>query len=87
MRFDMLLQILWTLESLSAKIAFVRLERNMNTDMGCDVIALDCRSTTVAPLAGQVQVIRALAANVTLADVVLETKSASRCAETWQIRT
>jgi hypothetical protein len=36
-----------------------------------DVIALDRGSTAVAPLAGEVQVVGALAANMALTDVVL----------------
>lgn len=71
MSLDMLLQILRTLESLAAKVTLVRLERDMNSDVRGDVIALDGSSTTATPLAGQVEVICALTTNMTLANVFL----------------
>lgn len=67
----MLLEILWPLESLSTEIALVRLQRYVDTNMGCDMIALDGGGTTAAPTTGQVQIIRTLAADMPLADVVL----------------
>jgi len=36
-----LLQVLRTLESFTAEVAFVRFEWNMDSNVGCDVIALD----------------------------------------------
>lgn len=71
MRLDMLLKILGTLERLSAKVALVRLERDMDADVRRDVVALDGRGAAGIPLAGQVQVVGALATNVLLADVLL----------------
>lgn len=38
---DMLLQILGPLEGLSTEITFVRLQWDMDSDMGRDMIALD----------------------------------------------
>jgi hypothetical protein len=70
-RFDMLLEILWTLESLSTEFTLVRLERYVDTNMGCDMIALDGGGATVTPTASEVQVVRTLATDVALADVVL----------------
>lgn len=80
--FDMLLEILWTLEGLSTELTLVRLERYVDTNMGRDMIALDRGGTTAAPTAGQVQVIRALATDVTLADVVLARVSCVRYEDT-----
>ena len=71
----MLLEILRTFERLAAEVAFVRLERNVNTDVRSDVITLDCGSAAVAPLARQVQVVGALAPNVTFANVILRVVS------------
>jgi hypothetical protein len=69
--FDVLLQILWTLECLATKVAFVRLQRHVNTNVRSDVVSLDRGGAAIAPLAGQVQVVGALATNVTLTDVIL----------------
>ena len=73
---DMLLQVLRTLESLPTEIAFVGFEWYMHSDVGGYVVTLDSRSTTIAPLASQVQVIGALAPDMSLADVVLRKESA-----------
>lgn len=71
MGFDMLLEILGPFERLAAKVALVRLERDMDTDVRGDVVPLDGGRTTTAPLAGQVEVIGALAADVTLTHMFL----------------
>jgi hypothetical protein len=68
---DVLFQILGTLESLAAKVALVRLQGDVDTDVRGDVVTLDGGGAAVAPLAGQVQVVCALATNMALADVVL----------------
>ena len=68
---DVLLEILGTLESLATEVAFVRLQRNMHTNVRRDVITLDSGSTAVAPLASKIQVVGALAPNMALTDVVL----------------
>jgi hypothetical protein len=67
-----LFQILGSLESFAAEVALMRLQRYVDTDVGSNVVTLDCRGTTVAPLAGQVQVVGALAAHVTLTDMILQ---------------
>jgi hypothetical protein len=72
MGLDVFLQILGTLEGLSTEVALVRLQGDMDTDMRGDVVALDCGGVAVAPLAGQVQVVGALATDVALADVFLD---------------
>jgi len=66
-----LLQILGTLERLSTKITLVRLEWYMNSDMRCDVVALDGGNPALRPLTLQVQVIGALATDMLFADVLL----------------
>lgn len=71
MRLDVFLQVLGAFESFTAEVAFVRLQRNVNADVGCNVITLNCGGTAVAPLAGEVQVVGALAAHMTLTNVVL----------------
>ena len=68
---DMLLEILRTLEGLTAEITLVRLQRNVDANMRSDVIALHSRCTAVAPLACQVEVVGALTTNMTLTNMVL----------------
>lgn len=68
---DMLLQILRPLERLAAKLAFVRLQGHMNTDVRRDMVALHRRGAALIPLARQVQVVGALAANMLVTDVLL----------------
>lgn len=47
---DMLLQILRTLERLAAKVTFVGLQGDMNSDVRGDVITLNGRDATLRPL-------------------------------------
>lgn len=68
---DMLLQVLRTLEGLAAKIALVRLKWNVNTDVRSNVVALDGSCAASVPLAGQAQVVGALATDMAFADVIL----------------
>jgi hypothetical protein len=70
--FDVLLQILWSLESLAAEVALVRLERDMDADVRCYVVALHSRSPAVAPLAGKIQIVGALTAHMPFAHMVLD---------------
>lgn len=72
MRLDMLLEILRTLEGLAAEVALVGLQGHVDPDVRGDVIALDGGGPALVPLAGEVQVVGALAANVLLADVIVE---------------
>jgi len=71
MGLDVLLEILGPLERLAAEVALVRLEGHMDADVRGDVVALDRGSAALVPLAGEVQVVGALAANMLLADVLL----------------
>lgn len=52
MGFDMLLEILRSLERFSTKVAFMWLERDVDTDMRCDMVALYDGSPTTTPVAG-----------------------------------
>lgn len=67
----MFLEILRALERLAAEIAFVRLQGHMHADVGGDVVAFDGGGSARAPLAGQVEVVGALATDMALADMVL----------------
>lgn len=72
MGLDMLLQVLRTLERLAAELTLVRLERNMDTDVRGDVVSLDRGSSARVPLASQVEVVCALATNMALANMLVE---------------
>jgi hypothetical protein len=66
-----LFQILGTLETLSA-FAFVRLERDVHSDMAGDVIPLCGLCVAISPGTGQAQVVRSLAANMLIGAVGLQ---------------
>jgi len=70
-RLDMLLQVLGPLERLAAEVALVGLQRHVDADVRGDVVSLDRGGAARVPLARQVQVVGALAANMLLAKVVL----------------
>jgi hypothetical protein len=69
---DMLLEILRTLERFATELALVRLERNVNANVRGDVVALHSSGPAGVPLAGEVQVVCALAANMAFTDVLIE---------------
>lgn len=69
---DMLFKILRPLEGLAAEVALVWLERHMDADVRGNVVALDGGCATRSPLAGQVEVVGALAANMAFANVVIK---------------
>jgi hypothetical protein len=69
--FHVLLEILRTLESLAAEVALMRLQRDVNANVRSDVITLDRGGAAVAPLAGQIQVVGALATDMALTNVIL----------------
>jgi hypothetical protein len=73
---DMLLEILGPLESFAAEVTLVWLQRNMHTNVRGDMITLDSRGPAVTPLASEVQVVGALAADMALTDVILGARSA-----------
>lgn len=68
----MLLQILRPLESLSTEITFMWLQRNVDSNMGSDMVALHSGGTALVPATGEIQVVCALASNMLLADMLLE---------------
>ena len=72
MRLDVFLEILRTLEGLATELALVWLQGNMDTDVGGDVVTLDGGGAALAPGAGQVEVVGGLAADMALADMLLE---------------
>ena len=84
MSLHVLLEVLRPLEGLAAEVTLMWLQRDVNADVGRDVVALDGSSAAVAPLAGQIQIIRALAANVTFADMVLVDMLA-HCADRFEV--
>ena len=69
---DMLLQVLRTFESLPAEFASVRLKRDVDTDVRGDVVALDDSNVAVGPTACQVEIVGALATDMSLADMFLQ---------------
>lgn len=75
MGLDVFLQILWSLECLSTEITLVRLQGNVNTNVRGDVITLNSGGTTGRPSTSQVEVVGALAAYMTLTDMVLYSTS------------
>lgn len=68
---DMFLQILRTLEGFSTELALVRLQGNVNSDMGGDVVAFDGGSTALAPGTGQVEVVGRFTTDMAFADMLL----------------
>ena len=68
----MLLEILRALECLATEVALMRLEWDMDADVRGDVVAFYRGCATGTPLAGEVEVVGALAPDMALADVVLE---------------
>ena len=72
MSLDVLLKILGTLESLATEIAFVRLQGHVNSNVRGNVVTLYSCGAAVAPLASEIQVVRALTSNMAFADVILD---------------
>jgi len=88
MGLNVLLEILRALEGFAAEVAFVRLEWHVNTNVRSDVVALDGGGTASAPCASQIEVVSALAPDVTFTHMVLEILSASQsCADCVVTRT
>lgn len=79
MGFHVFLEVLRAFECFPAKLAAVRLQRNVNPDVGCDMVALHDSDVTVAPSTLQVEIVGALSTDVTVADVVLD-ENGQRCA-------
>ena len=71
MRLDVFLQILRTLERFSTKVTFVRLQWNVDSDVGGDVVAFDGGCPARIPPTSEVEVVGTFSANMFLADVLL----------------
>lgn len=74
MSFDVLLQILRPFEGLAAKIASMWLQRYMNTDVGCDVVAFHNSDATGTPGTSQVEVVGTLTTDVAFANMFLSSQ-------------
>jgi hypothetical protein len=70
----MFLEVLRTFERLAAELALVRFEGDMNTNVRSDVVTLDSGGAAVTPATGQIEVVGALAANMALAHMFLDTQ-------------
>ena len=57
MSFDVLLQVLRTLEGLLAEVTSVRLQWDVNTNVRGDVVPFDGSSTTAPPGTSQAQIV------------------------------
>lgn len=55
----------------------MRLQRHMDADVRGDMVAFDRGRATRAPLASEIQIVGALAADMTLANMFLDLLSAS----------
>jgi hypothetical protein len=66
------LEILRSFECLAAEFALMGLQGDVDTDVGGDVVALDCGCAALAPGTSQVQVVGGLAADMTFANMVLK---------------
>lgn len=69
---DVLLQILGALKCLSTEIAFMRLQRNVDSDVRGNVVALDGGGAAGVPATGQVEIVGAFASHMLFADVLLQ---------------
>jgi hypothetical protein len=67
----MLLEILRALEGLATELASMWLQRDVDTDVGGDMVALHNSDATISPSTGQIQIVSTLATNMALADMVL----------------
>jgi len=68
---NMLLQILRALKGLATEVAFVRLEGNMDSNVGGDMITLHGGSSARVPATGEIKIVCALATDMFLTNVFL----------------
>lgn len=66
------LEILWTLEGLAADVAVVGLEWSMDSDVRGDVVTLGTADVASFPLAGEAEVVGGLAADVVVAEMLVD---------------
>jgi hypothetical protein len=67
----MFLEILRTLESFATELAFMRFQRNMDSNVGGDMIAFDSCGTAATPLTSQIEVVGTFSTDMSFADVLL----------------
>ena len=67
-----LLEVLGPLEALVADLAGVGLEGDVYAEVGGDVVALGARGAAFLPFAGEAEVASALAADVVVAEMIVE---------------
>ena len=68
---DMFLQILWSLEGLATEFTLVRFERNVDSNVRGNVVALDGGGSALAPCARQVEVVGRFSADVSFTYMLL----------------
>ena len=76
---DMFLQILRTFECLATEVATMWLQRNVNANVGSDVISFDDVDAALTPHALQVEVVGALATDVSFANMILHLMISHSC--------
>lgn len=68
---DMLLQVLGALEGLSTEATLVRLEWDVDSNVGGNVVALDRASVAPLPATDEIQVVSALPSDMSLTEMLL----------------
>lgn len=71
-RLDVLLEVLRTFEGFAAHFTFMRLERDVHTDVGRDMVSLHRGGVTISPSAHEVKVVGRFATNMLLAHVIIK---------------
>lgn len=71
MGLHVLLEILGALKGLSTEVAFVRLQWDVDANVGSDVVTLDSGCPARAPSARKVEIICTLSSNVLLTNMFL----------------
>lgn len=71
MGFDVFLQILRPFEGLATKLASMRFQWDMDSNMRGDVISFDDLDLTVSPGTHQVEIVGTLATDMRFANVIL----------------
>ena len=71
MSFDMLLQVLGPFEGLPTKVASMRLQRYMDTDVRGDVVAFYNGNAAATPRTSEIEVVSAFTSDMGLADMIL----------------
>lgn len=72
MNFLVLFKILGALERFLAYLAYMRLQRSVDSKMACDVITFGTGGSTVLPFASETKIICALSADMVVAEMIIE---------------